>query len=134
MCSEIPIISKECFNKNRKFFKLSKCLDNEAMLRRKVARDEFLFILSLLKSLMSCYLESIVTGWSESLKVVSTEFHFVKNDLRFPSREMFASLEKRKLLKPEFMRNTSEFGWSKNGNIFDWHHKHIYGMFCFEIS
>ena len=37
------------------------------------------------------------------------ELHFVKNDLRFLSGKMFVSLEKRKLLKPEFMRETSEF-------------------------
>ena len=35
------------------------------------------------------------------------ELHFVKNDLRFSSGIMFASLEKPKLLKPEFMRDTS---------------------------
>ena len=60
--SESPIISNECFYKDMKFCKSSKCLDNEALLRWRVARDEFLFILSLLKSLMSWYLESIETG------------------------------------------------------------------------
>ena len=134
MCSEIAIMSKECLNKDKKFRKSSKCLFNEAMLRWRIARDEFLFILSLLKSLMSWYLEFIKTGWSESLKGVSMELHFVENILRFSSGKMFVSLEKRKLLQPEFMRDTSEFDWSKNGNIFDWHRKHIYGMFCFEIS
>ena len=39
---------------------------------------------------------------------------------------MFVSLEKRKFLKTEFIRDTCEFDWSKNGNIFDWHCKHIY--------
>ena len=43
-------------------------------------------------------------------------------------------VQKWKLLKPEFMRDTSEFDWSKDGNIFDWHLKHICGMFCFDIS
>ena len=76
------------------------------MLRWRVARDEVLFILSLLKSLMSCYVESIETRWSESLKRVSIELHFVKIDLRFSSGKMFVSLEKRKLLKPGFMRDT----------------------------
>ena len=71
--------------------------------------DEFLFILSLLKSLMSWYLESIERGRLESLKGVSMELDFVKNDLRFSSGKMFVLLEKRKLLKPEFMRDTSEF-------------------------
>ena len=47
------------------------------------------------------------------------ELDFVKNDLRFSSGKMFVSLEKLKLLKPEFMRDTSEFDLSKNGNIFD---------------
>ena len=37
------------------------------------------------------------------------ELHFVKNDLKFLSGKMFLSLEKRKLLKPEFMRDTSQF-------------------------
>ena len=32
------------------------------------------------------------------------ELHFVKNNLRFSSEKMFVSLEKQKLLKPEFMR------------------------------
>ena len=53
LCSKILIISKQCFNKDKKFYKSSKCLDNEAMLKQRVARDVFLFILSLLKSLMS---------------------------------------------------------------------------------
>ena len=74
------------------------------MLRWRAARDEVLFILSLLKSLMSCYVESIETGWSESLKGVSIELNFVKNDIRFSSGKMFVSLEKRKLLKPKLMR------------------------------
>ena len=55
-------MSKGCFNKDRKFCKSSKCLDNKAMLRWRVARDEFLFIFSILKALMSWYLESIGTG------------------------------------------------------------------------
>ena len=37
------------------------------------------------------------------------ELHFVKNDLRFSSGKMFVPREKRKLLKPECMRDTSEF-------------------------
>ena len=37
------------------------------------------------------------------------ELHFVKNDLRFSSGKIFVSLEKRKLLKPGFTRDTSEF-------------------------
>ena len=85
-----------------------------------------LFILSLLKSLVSWYLESIETGWTESSKEVSMELHFVKNNLRFSYGKIF--------LKPEFMRDTSEFDWSKNGNVFDWHRKHMYGMFCFKFS
>ena len=35
------------------------------------------------------------------------ELHFVKNNLRFSSEKMFVSLEKQKLLKSEFMRDTS---------------------------
>ena len=31
------------------------------------------------------------------------ELHFIKNDLRFSFGKMFVSLEKRKLLKPEFV-------------------------------
>ena len=50
---------------------------------------------------------NLETGWSGSLKGVSIELQFVKNDLRFSSGIMFASLEKPKLLKPEFMRDTS---------------------------
>ena len=44
-----------------KFCKSSKFLDNEAMLRWIAARDEFLFMLSILKSLLSRE-----TEWSES--------------------------------------------------------------------
>ena len=62
-------------NKDRKFCKSSSCLDSEAMLRWRVAREEFLFILSLLKLLMSWYLESIEKGLSKSLKGVSDELH-----------------------------------------------------------
>ena len=36
------------------------------------------------------------------------ELHFVKNNLRFLSGKMFVSLQKRKLVKLEFMRDTSE--------------------------
>ena len=49
-------------NKDRKFCKSSSCLDSEAMLRWRVAREEFLFILSLLKLLMLWYVESIEKG------------------------------------------------------------------------
>ena len=76
-------MSKECFKKYRKFGKSSKCLDNEAMLRWRVGGDEFLFILSLLKLLMSWSLEYIETVRSDSLKGVSVELHFVKYDLIF---------------------------------------------------
>ena len=62
------------------------------------------------------------------------ELHLVKNDVRFSHGKMLVSLEKRKLLTPEFMRDTWEFDWSKSGNMFDWHRKHIYGMFYFKIS
>ena len=48
--------------------------------------------------------------------------------------KMFGSPEKRKLSKPDFMRDRSVFSWSQDGNVFDWHPKLIYGMFCFEIS
>ena len=41
---------------------------------------------------------------------------------------------KTKIIKPEFMRDTWEFDWPKSGNMFDWHRKHIYGMFYFKIS
>ena len=68
-------------------------LNSEAMLRWRVTKDEFLFILSLLKLLIIWYLESIETRWSESLKWVSMELHFVKNDLRFSSGKIFVSLE-----------------------------------------
>ena len=37
------------------------------------------------------------------------ELHLVKNDVRFSHGKMLVSLEKRKLLKPEFMRDTWEF-------------------------
>ena len=97
-------MSKECFDKDRKFCKSSKYLDKEAMLRWRVARDGFLFILNLLKLLMSWYLGSIEAGWSESLKGFSMELHFAKNDWK-----LFVLLEKRKLIKPKFMRDTSEF-------------------------
>ena len=74
------------------------------------ARDEFLFIMTLLKWLMSWYLESIETGLSEWLKGVSRKLHFCKKWFKFSFGEMLVSLEKRELLKPEFMRDTSEFG------------------------
>ena len=46
----MSIISKEYFNKDRKFCKSSKCFDSDTILRWRVAREEFLFILSLLSS------------------------------------------------------------------------------------
>ena len=48
MWPEIPIMSEECFNKDRKFSKSSKCLDSEEMLKWGIVRDE-----CLVKSLMS---------------------------------------------------------------------------------
>ena len=62
LCSEILVILEEYFNKDRKFCKSSKCLDNETILGWRVARDELTFILSLLKSLMSWYLGSTERG------------------------------------------------------------------------
>ena len=47
------------------------------------------------------------------------ELHFVKNDLGLSSGKMFVSLEIRKLFKPEFVRDTSKFHKSKNGNVFN---------------
>lgn len=55
---------EECFNEDSKISKSSECLDNKIVLRWIVARFEFLFILSLLKSLMPWYLKSIETGRS----------------------------------------------------------------------
>ena len=46
----MPIISKECLNKDKKFCKSSKCFDSDAILRWRVAKEEFLFVLCLLKS------------------------------------------------------------------------------------
>ena len=57
-------MSTEYFEKVRKWCKSSKDLNNDAMLRWRVARGEFLFILSSLKSLMWWYLKFIETGWS----------------------------------------------------------------------
>ena len=75
------------------------------MLRWRVARDEFLIILSLLKPLMSWNLESIDTGWSESIKGIPMEWsffsmklHFVKNDLRFSSGKICIT-RKTKIIK-----------------------------------
>ena len=60
------------------------------------------------------------------------ELHFVKNDFRFSSGKVFLSWEKRKLLKPEFMRDIR--GWLiKKWEWFDWHLKLIYRIFCFEF-
>ena len=129
----MPIISKKCLNKDRKFCKLSKCFDSDTILRRKVAREEFLFILSLLKSLMSLYLESIDTGWSESLKGVYMELNSVKK-FRIWSGKMLVSLEKRKLLNPEYIRKILEFDCSENEKVFDWQHKHICRNCYFFIS
>ena len=47
------------------------------------------------------------------------ELHSVKHEFRFSSRTMLVSLEKRKLLKSEFIRDISEFDCSGNGKIFD---------------
>ena len=103
------------------------------MLRWIVARDGFLFTLTLPKLLMSWYLESIQTRWSELLKAISKELHFLKTDLRLLSSKMLVSLEKQKPLKPKFIKGISEFDWSKNGHVFDRHFKHIHMIFSFEI-
>ena len=47
------------------------------------------------------------------------ELHFVKNDFKIFIGENVCITRKTKILKPEFMRDTSEFDLSKNGNIFD---------------
>ena len=43
------------------------------------------------------------------------ELHFVKNEFRFSSGKMLIFLEKKKLLKPDFIRDISEFDYSENG-------------------
>ena len=73
----------------------------------------------------------------EMIRIIKRRLYGValcKKRFKVSPGKIFVSLEKQKLLKPEFMRDTSEFDWSKNGNIFDWHRKRIYGMFCFDIS
>ena len=94
--SEILLMSKEYFNKDRKLCKPWKCLDNEAMLRWSVVfvYIEFIEIV-----------DRMIRFIKRSLYVVT----LCKNDLRFLSGNMFVSLEKRRSLKPEFMRGTSEF-------------------------
>ena len=59
------------------------------------------------------------------------ELHSVKNEFRFWSGTMLVSLEKKKWLKAEFIRDISEFDCSENGKVFDWQRKHIYGKCCF---
>ena len=61
---------------------------------------------------MSKYLESIDSGWSESLKGVSMEIHSVKKQF------LLISLEKIKLLKPQFIKEILEFDCSENGKVF----------------
>ena len=95
----MPMISKERFNKDRKFCKSSKCLDSHAILVRRVAKEELLFILSLLKSLISLNLESTDTGCSESLKRISMELQSVKYEFRFSSSTMLVSLEEKEINK-----------------------------------
>ena len=41
---------------------------------------------------------------------------------------------KTKTIKTRIYERHSEFDWSRNGKIFDWHRKHIYRMLCFGIS
>ena len=74
---------------------------------------------------MSWYLECMNIGWLESLKGVSMDLNFLKNELRFSSGKMFVALEKRKLLKPKLTKDAPESDWSKNGNVLDWHRKHV---------
>ena len=62
------------------------------------------------------------------------ELGSVRNEFRFSSGKMLLSLEKRKLLKPEFIREISEFDCSENGKLFHWQHKHIYDKCWFFIS
>ena len=47
------------------------------------------------------------------------ELDSVRNEFRFSSGKMLVSLEKRKLLKPEFIREISEFDCSENRKVFD---------------
>ena len=93
-------MSKECFSKDRKFRKSSKCLVNKAILSWAVARDEFVVKLSLWKSLMSWYLESIETG----IKIIKGSLI-----LRFSFGKMFVSLQKRKLEKKNKKTDKSQF-------------------------
>ena len=46
LCSIIPVISNESFNKDIEFCKSSKCFNSDAMLRWRVEKGELLFILS----------------------------------------------------------------------------------------
>ena len=64
---------------------LPKCFNSDAILTYSTAQEKFLFKLSSLKVLMSQYLESIDTVWSESLKAL----HSVKIEFSFSSGQMF---------------------------------------------
>ena len=62
------------------------------------------------------------------------ELHPVRNKFRFLSGNMLVSSAKMKLLKPEFIREISEFESPENGKLCDCQRKHIYGKCCFFIS
>ena len=48
--------------------------------------------------------------------------------------ENVCTTRKTKIIKTRILKDISEFDWSKNGNVFDWHRKHIHGMFFLLIS
>ena len=45
--------------------------------------------------------------------------------------ENVCTTRKTKIIKTRILKDISEFDWSKNGNVFDWHRKHIHEMFFF---
>ena len=59
------------------------------------------------------------------------ELRSVKNEFKFSSGKKLVCLEERKLRKPEFIREISEFDCLDNGKVFDWHHKHIWKIMFF---
>ena len=67
-------------------------------------REKFSLIFRLLNSLISWYLDSISTGWPESLKEVSIEFQSVKSCFKPSLEKITVPIENSKLWKPEFKK------------------------------
>lgn len=113
----MPIMSKEYFNKDRKFCKLSKCFESDTILNWRVAKEEIFVYIELIE-IVHVIVFGINRHWV--IRIVKRSLYgVILSKKRCSSGKMLVSVEKNKLLKSEFIRKISECDCLENGKVFD---------------